>query len=232
MTLVFGYLLLALIPLGAIGYVVWDYRRKVADRNHASAERLHELLGAVRQPPATADDSPVGVTDTHVTPAPDLTTGKIVLPPVSPAPAASSSSAGANPPVVTSTAQARVLSPPQTLVYLLLKTTLPEKIVLARTRLDAVLELPPADLAQFAAFELHFVVAERDMRPLTVIRLEEPNGRPAAVMQWAMVRSHLESSGVRVVELDSTRLPRREGIAHLVVPRSRNSEALQEPLAG
>ncbi|MGZ9005930.1 MAG: hypothetical protein ACXW20_19325, partial [Burkholderiales bacterium] len=45
----FSYLLLILSPIGGVGYVLWDHKRKVAAREAASAGRLKEILGAVQQ---------------------------------------------------------------------------------------------------------------------------------------------------------------------------------------
>jgi hypothetical protein len=110
------YLLLLVVPLAVGAYLLWDHRRKAAARAQASAARLNEILATTHVP-----------TPTTPPPAPDKA-------------AASQRVSGA--PAQSTAAYApreRVLTPPETLLYYLLKTGLPEYHVFAHVALRAVL---------------------------------------------------------------------------------------------
>ena len=66
--LTFGFILLVLLPIVAVGYIVWDYKRKTAQRAEVSAGRLSELMGVATQvqvQPPSATPTP---TQTQVQP--------------------------------------------------------------------------------------------------------------------------------------------------------------------
>lgn len=204
----FWYLLFLLVPLGIGAYLVWDHRRKAVERASASAQRLNAILGAT----------------THV-PEP------LSTPPGAPAATASAPAA----PALAYAARERLLSPPQTLVYYLLRTGLPEHLVFAHVTLRAVLEAA-AGLNAYARNEqmrrlswhtLDFVVCDRNLRPIAVIEVT-PRGEQHD--SSAMRKSWLESAGIRYLELEQSALPRKEAMRALVLGEGEMRE--KQPATG
>ena len=208
-----GFIFLVLIPIAAIAYIVWDYRRKTAQRAAVSAGRLTELIGAAQEvqlsasPPSAAEEAAV---------APVAPT---------PSPAIPSETETTKPEAPLYKARERVLSPAQTLLYYLLRTGLPEHVVLARVSLAAVLEAGPG-LAGFARDEqtrrlagltVDFVVADRNMRPVAVVEIAAAGQDSVAQTDRESARTRLAAAGVRHVELDARKLPRKEGIREAVL---------------
>ena len=209
--MVLGYLLLILIPLAAVAYIFWDHRRKAAQRVAASAGRLQELLGAT---PA---------------PAPQQDTSKSARP----APAAPASihsvSAGSTAQVDEVTpfyaVRERLLDPAQTLLYQLLRTGLPNHLVFADMTLASVLDVGPGgpgyarteQVRRLAAHTLDFVVADRGMKPVAVVKLRSAERNGTAQGEGDPVSQWLASAGVRYVEIAATALPRKEAIGDIVL---------------
>jgi hypothetical protein len=189
--LIWLYLLLLLVPAAAVGYIVWDFRRRTALRDAARAGRLEELIGTAA---VVADVSPA-VAKEHVRSAP------------------------AESPV---SARERLLTPAQTLVYYLLKTALPQHLVFARVPLSFVLEASRANSQSelprlLADHTLDFVIADRSMRPLSVVTLRDAaqtDRRSIGAEQAAWITQ----SGLRHVALDAAALPRKQAIPELVLP--------------
>lgn len=210
----FGVILLVLLPIAVIAYIVWDYRRKMAQRAAVSAGRLTELMGAVKEVQLSAS-------------APPPPTDKPTVPPVAPTPPpvtrAEPEPTKPEPPLYA--ARERMLSPPQTLLYYLLRTGLPEHIVLARVSLAAVLDAGPGlsgfardeQTRRLAALTIDFVVADRSMRPVAVVEIAAPDQGSVAESDRESVRTRLAAAGVRYVELDARKLPRKEGIRAVVL---------------
>jgi hypothetical protein len=189
--LIWLYLLLLVVPLGAVGYIVWDFRRRTAQRDAARAGRLEELIGTA----AVVADV---------------------------APAAAKEDVGSAPPESPVSARERLLTPAQTLVYYLLKTALPQHLVFARVPLSFVLEPRHADsqseVARLLAEQtLDFVIADRSMRPLSIVTLRE-TARKDTQSIGAEEAAWITQSGMRHVALDTAALPRKEAIPRLVLP--------------
>ena len=185
-----GIVLLVVLPLAAIAYIIWDYRRKTAARTLASAGKLEELLTAVHstdgEPPPPAQSS---------APRP----GGATLP--------------ASP--VRHVARERLLSAPHTLLYYLLKTGMPDHLVFACVRLGSLLEpRTAAEHDKVTDVTLDFVVTDRNTRPVAVVQLRA-DGTVSADRE--RVRIRLASAGVSCVELDPMRLPRKEAIRSVVL---------------
>lgn len=194
----FVYLLLVLLPVVAIGYIVWDYRRKTASRQALSAGRMEELLGvAIHAPPP---ESPLPI----------------------PAPPAASFETKATPPVPY-VMRDRLLTPPQTLLYYLLKTGMPDHVIFAQTPVGAVLD-PGSGLAAYAREEqarifarhvVDFVIADKSTHPVAVVKLT--SGGETQQGALVLMRTWFAAAGVRYVELDATALPRKESVRALVL---------------
>lgn len=205
-----GYLLLVLIPIAAIAYVVWDYKRKIAARAAASSGRLNELLGTAAhvQVPTPAPARASTPVDASVTLSPRA------IP------------SDASPPAPLYASRERVLDPPQTLVYYLLKTGMPDHVVLARVSLASILQAGPGlsgvpreeQTRRLAALTVDFVVADKSMRPVAVIELAASDqGSSAAQADRDSARTRLAAAGVRYLELDARALPRKDTMRSLVL---------------
>lgn len=201
--MILGYLLLLLVPVAAISYIVWDHKRKMAERDAVSANRLHEMFGKVGQ----AQPAPQGAPPAVKTAAPATPL------PATPAPA----------PLYAS--RDRVLTPPQTLLYYLLRTGLPDHVVFARVTLASVLDAGPGlsgfareeQLRRLAGHTVDFAVSDKNMKPLAVVQLASRDEGSAAQADRESARSRVAAAGVRYLELDPTRLPRRDAIRELVL---------------
>ena len=120
--------------------------------------------------------------------------------------------------------RARLLTPPQTLLYYLLRTGLPEHVVFAQVPLAAVLE-PDALLTGFARdqhardlaeYTVDFVIADKSLRPLSAVVLCDAAARSAGA-QNTQPAAWLKAAGMRYVEIDAAALPRKEAIRELVL---------------
>jgi hypothetical protein len=187
-----AYLLILLIPVFVVIYVLWDYRRRTARRDAATAERLHDVMAVAAQVPRTGQ-APAG--NTSALPA---------------------TKAGA--PIVSYVRRDRLLSPPQTLLYYLLRSELPDHLVFAQITLASVLDTA-AGVAEHARAEMarrladhrvDFVICDRRMHPVAVLKLQtSPDGTSnelSSAQRW------LDEAGVRYVEIDARALPRKEAV--------------------
>jgi len=214
---ILGYLLLILVPVAAIAYIVWDHKRKIAERDAVSASRLQEMLGAVAQPSAAPESAQSAAKTAH--PAvkstqPAVNTAAPATP-VLPAVATASLCASRD----------RVLTPPQTLLYYLLRTGLPDHVVFARVTLASLLDAAPGlsgfareeQMRRLAALTVDFAVSDKSMKPLAVVQLASREDGSAAQADRESARSRVIAAGVRYVELEATQLPRKDAIRELVI---------------
>lgn len=224
----FGFILLVLIPIAAIAYIVWDYRRKMAQRAAVSAGRLTELMGVVKEVQLSASAPP---------PAAEKPTALPVA--ATPPPVTRAEPEPTKPEPALYVVRERVLSPPQTLLYYLLRTGLPEHIVLARVSLAAVLEAGPGfagfardeQTRRLASLTIDFVVADRNMRPVAVVEIAAAGEGSVAETDRESARTRLAAAGVRYVELDARKLPRKEGIRAVVLGAAQAAAAPEESAA-
>jgi hypothetical protein len=116
----------------------------------------------------------------------------------------------------------RMLTPPQTLLYYLLRTALPDYLVFAHVPLSTIIEPGPA-LAGYARDEasrrlvarcVDFVVSDRRMRPVVAIELTAPAATTATAPSPA---AWLASAGVRYIQLNAAALPRRHAVRQVVL---------------
>jgi hypothetical protein len=195
--LIFAYVMLALLPIAAVVYIIWDHRRKIAEREAVSAGRMEELIGvAMHAPRADAAEAHAPVSEERIEPA---------------APAA------------TFVLRERFLSPPQTLLYYLLKTGVPEYLVAAQVPIASLLE-PAPHLAAYAREEqarmfgrhvVDFVLLDKSTRPVAVVNLvSAAEGLRASSTQ---MKAWLTTAGLRYVELDAAALPRKDAVRAIVL---------------
>ena len=211
--LVFGYLLMILLPVAAIAYIVWDHKRKAAQRDVASAERMHELLGAIVHAPAEG-----AVARSADAPA-------VSPPTLAPAIQKTAATPREETAAPLYAVRERVLSAPQTLLYYLLRTGLPEHVILARVSLAAILEVGPGltgfareeQIRRLCAITVDFLVSDTRMQPLAVIELETRDEGGAALADRESARTRLAAAGVRYLEVDPRAMPRKEALRALVL---------------
>jgi hypothetical protein len=192
--LVFIYVMLALLPIAGLAYIVWDHKRKAAQREAASVGRVEELIGIAQH----------------------AIRGEQIEPSLAPATETST-------PAATFILRERFLSAPQTLLYYLLKTGLPDYLVVAQVPVASLLD-PASNLAPYAREEqartfarhiVDFAILDRSTRPLAVINLASATdtGRGAATQ----MKTWMGAVGLRYVELDPAALPRKEAVRALVI---------------
>ena len=174
-----------------LGILIWDYQRKAARRDAASQERFDRIFKAKA-------------------PLADVT-GSAGMP-VEAAPL---------PKVAAFSSRERFLAPPQNLVYLLLRTGLPDHAVFANVTLASVITVPEggADreqrLRRLSACVLDFVVCDREMRVIAVVDLDR-QGAADPAGQERYKSDCLAAAGVRRVILNPRTLPSRDAVRALV----------------
>ena len=200
--------IVVLVGVGAgIAYSIWNYRKKSAAREAASQQRFAELLreqaaasGRPVPAPATAARAPAQAPISHAAPAPPA-----------PAPAA-----------VAAAARERFLGQHETLLYLLLKTGLPDHEIFANVSLASVAALPAAasereqQLRRLSPYQLNFVVCDKSMRIVAAVDIEAAGGADAAGIQQFKA-DYLKRAGIRLVRVNPAAMPRRDQVRGLVV---------------
>jgi hypothetical protein len=188
------YLLLVVIPIAVIAYIVWDHKRKAAAREAASAGRFREILGTVER--AQAPDDP-----SVTAPTPGETSSETTISAIY-------------------ARRDRVLDPSRTLLYYLLRTSLPDYVIFAQVPLSSVVE-PASHLSNQAREEcatrlasrtIDFLVTDRNMQPIAGIQL-----LPAVHATAALLVSALEAAGVRYIAFDAAALPRKDAMRGVVL---------------
>lgn len=173
-----GTLLLWLLPVAAVAFIVIHYRMRTRSRRAGSEARRQAML------------RDVGMAGEKVTAVADL-----------PATAASVTMA------VESVARGNrmrdaILDRERALVYLLLKTSLPECHVFARVPFAEIVE-PDAPVTGKASLLIDFVVCSGTFAPQVVVLLSE-SAHPVEIL--------LRETGLRYVRWDPRNLPRRETV--------------------
>ncbi len=221
--MVFGYLLLVFIPLAAVAYVIWDHQRKAAQRLAASADRLQSLLGT---------SAPVAPQSAPTSAAQGSAAGASTRPVVS---ASDTAAASVTPLYAT---RERLLSPPQALVYHMLRIGLPDHLVFARMTLASVLDAGlgvsayarAEHVRRLAAIALDFVVSDRRMSPVAVVMLKLPGSSSSGLAEGAnLMPAWLATAGVRYVEFDAAALPRKDAMREVVLGPAAAPESAQAP---
>lgn len=178
---------LFVLAIGIIAALLaWDYRRKAQQREAASQERFAKMFEGA---------------------SPMLAAGGAADGAAAPVPPAALATA----PV----ASRRFLGQAETLVYLLLRASLPEYSIFARVPVTAVLGNPHALRAARALVDL--IVCDRNMQIVAAVELRE--AKAGARSDAAVFRE----AGVRLVELDPRALPKRPEVRGLVLGEEKPS---------
>jgi hypothetical protein len=189
--------LFILVPLAVIVAVVVYYQRQSKAREAASQERFKALLSSVRQGAQSGQPGAV------------------------PASAASAKSADATVQRSAEFLARPLLMPPRSsLVYYLLKSSLPQSEILAQVSLGALLEVAPGSTGfeceareTRLAARVDFVVCDAGFKVLAVVNAS--GNKPA-------LRSCCEGAGVRWVDVDAEALPAQEQLRDWVIGHKYN----------
>jgi uncharacterized protein DUF2726 len=208
------WVLFLLVCAAVIAYFVWDFRNKTAAREAASKKRFEELLRE------QASGSPTPAAPPSAAPVPraaPAAPAPASVPAAAPAPAPASMPAAAAPAV-----RARFLGQHETLLYLLLKTGLPDHEIFANVSLASVTALPAGggereqQLRRLAPYQLDFVVCDKSMRVIAAVDLETAGGAEAAGIQQFKA-DHLKRVGIRLVRVNPAAMPKRDQVRGLVI---------------
>jgi hypothetical protein len=193
------WFLMLLLVVGIFVALIWNYQKKLAERDAASKKRFDEMFPAR---PAAAPPAP----PSH---------------PVPPAHAASSAQAAPIREVATAVAavpreKGRFLGQTETLVYRLLKAGIPDHEVFANVSLAAVIGAKSDQEARrLAQYHLDFVVCDKAMHVIAVVEMESAGGLQATGEQRFKADT-LKAAGIHLVQLSRSALPRREEVRALV----------------
>jgi len=188
------YYLLALVPFALLGYVLWSYQRKAAEKEAARQERLALLMVESQRAASPGEVVPGGA----------------------PAPKAEPQRQGS-----VWAARERFLSQAEAVVYYLLKSALRrDHEIYVHVALSAVVTVGAAITGfereqrqrRLAQQELNFVVCDKDLRIVAAFELNQEGAAPDRELK---VES-LKAAGIRLIQLDPTSLPRRDGIRALI----------------
>jgi hypothetical protein len=192
--------LLALIPVIAIAYIIWSYRKRAGDRESARRERYVSLIGAQH---GAGTPAAVGRKEQAALPS-AATPGASIAQPALLQPAAR---------------RERFLTQPETVLYYVLKTGLPDHEIFPRVSLAAVMqstENPPTHAssdAWSARQVLSFTICDKGMHVIAVVQLDAQASRH----EMGAVDQRLSAAGVRLVQVSPAALPRREQVRSLIL---------------
>jgi hypothetical protein len=189
------YLFLFLAAVAGVTAVfIWDYRRKAALRESASRERFREMLKAGPLSAASAAPAPVV--------------------PVAPSPQpASVTETPPDAPAIAYAARERLLSQSEKLIYLLLKTGVPDHEIFSKVPLTAVVNAPGTgydheqQLRRLSRQVLDFVVCDKGMKIVAAVQLAAAS--PDAIVAQRIRTECLKSAGIRLVTIEPGALPKR-----------------------
>jgi hypothetical protein len=206
------FLIFAAVAISA-AILVWDYRRKVAARESASRKRFEEMFMAKQAPvPGAAPPAATPVTMAPVVPAANASAI-----PKTPAHAAASS--------------ARFLGQPETLVYRLLRASIPDHEVFANVTLASVLGANGSgfdreqQLRRLSQFRLDFVVCDKSMHVVAVVEI----AAAAAAGDQQFKIDSLKAAGIKLVRVSTAKLPRRDELRALVCGGEPGSSVAPQP---
>ena len=111
------------------------------------------------------------------------------------------------------------MGPPDTLVYLLLRTAVPEYEVFARVALSTFVSAEGADAEtrrRLSQTPVDFLICDREMRAVVAIELDVA-GRAEMSGERRIRAETLQAAGIRLVRLNAAALPRRAEARSLIV---------------
>jgi hypothetical protein len=211
------YIIAAVLVVAIAAYAVIATRKTRREQLQRSQERasammlaLHQAAAeskaavarnAARGSAAAADPPAAGSPAPAAAPAPAPATAKAVAPPAPPQPLAL-------------TRRARALTDPQRLLFLVLRTALPDHVVMPNLRIVDLLDLPAdvaaierdARVAALSRQRLDFVVCNSGLEPVAAIVLHD-GGEAAAAADRVRIEA-LREFGVRYLRFRADSLPK------------------------
>ena len=191
------------VVAGVSGILIWDFRRKAARREAASQERFEKIFNAKTTAASTPESAPAA-DQAAITAA-----AKPASIPKTPNAAAALA------------VKERFLGQPETLIYLLLKTGIPDHEIFANVSLAAVIGVAGGghereqQLRRLSQYQVDFVVCDKSMRVVAAVEVESA-ADPLPAGDRRFKEECLKSGGVRLIRIDSAAPPRREEIRKLV----------------
>lgn len=188
---------LGLVPIGAVAYIVWAYQRKVAQKNAASDERYRQLFAA--DPPTSTKPADAPASGGTGAPVPV----SLLVPPQNAA---------------TFSSKERLLSPPEALLYYVLRAGLPDHVIFAHVNLAAVVEVPQTvrgyereqQQRRLARYRVDFVVCDKNTNVVAVAEFEAMD--ESATFKTAC----LKTAGIRHIPVNPAAIPKRDAIRPLI----------------
>jgi hypothetical protein len=197
------YLFLFLAAVAVVTAVfIWDYRRKAALRESASRERFKEMLKAGPLAAASA--------------APAVPAARVI----SESQPASVAQTPPDAPAIAYAVRDRLLSQSEKLIYLLLKTGVPDHEIFSKVPLTAVLNAPGAgydheqQLRRLSRQVLDFVVCDKGMKIVAAVQLAAAS--PDAIVAQRIRTECLKSAGIRLITIEPGALPKRSEVRAFV----------------
>jgi hypothetical protein len=217
------YFFAAVVLVGAIFF--WDYRRKAARREVASKQRFDEMLkaGAFTPPPAPAPAS-----------KPAAASASAAVPVPAPVAAPGTADEPEAPAAIAYAARDRLLSQPERLAYLLLKTGLPDHEIFPRVPLTAVVDIPGAGydheqhMRRLSRQQLDFVVCDKAMKIVAAVQFAATG--PEAVVAQRIRSECLKTAGIRLVTIQPAALPKRAEVRAFILGAQAAATAPLKPV--
>ena len=194
------WVLIVLVWLGAIVFVIARYQRKRAEREAEREKQVALLFAEARNARKDAESGAPAVQ------------------------AATAAAAGAAPVTAPATpaaslylARERLLAPPYSLVYLLLRTALPEHEIFVNLALGDLVDVGPHwqglerenRLRRLGQQRVDYVICTRQLGVVAVVIVAGGVAPDAAGLEGERLRNEaLSAAGIRVVRLEPSKLPR------------------------
>jgi len=190
-----------LVVAGISGFLIWDFRRKAVQREAASQERFEKIFKGKTPAALTPESAPAtaqAVVTAAATPTPKAPTAAVAF-----------------------AVRERFLGQPETLIYLLLKTGVPDHEIFANVSLASVIGVPGGgyereqQLRRLSQTRVDFVVCDKSMRVVAAIEVESTSD-PLPAGEQRFKEDCFRSSGIRLIRINSAAPPRRDEIRKLV----------------
>ena len=201
------WVLIVLVWLGAIVFVIARYRRKRAEREAEREKQVALLFAEARNARKDAESG---------APAVQAATAAGAAPVTAPATPAAS----------LYLARERLLAPPYSLVYLLLRTALPEHEIFVNLALGDLVDVGPQwqglerenRLRRLGQQRVDYVICTRQLGVVAVVIVAGGVAPDAAGLEGERLRNEaLSAAGIRVVRLEPSKLPRHPELRALVL---------------
>ena len=197
-----GYVLLTLLPVAAVVYLVWFYRRKHAERAAASSKRFAEMFG----PASPARPAAPGAASTSVAPSP----------------------VAATIPTALCLRRERLLTGQHAAFFRTLAAALPGHLIFPHVSLAAVVDLPPTVQGRereqrqrgMAQNILDFVVCDEHTVAIATIDLQD-----AASAETRFKSEYLKAAQLHYLRVNPAAIPAADVLRGLVLADDKPGQA-------